>query len=82
VSRISPLSPLGAGSMNNLQSQGAGGVNVNVQNYGNDNVAVQQSGSDIEIIIGRIANDVLRGGSNINRAFEGRYGVSPSGGAY
>lgn len=50
-------------------------VNVNVQNYGNDNVEVKQNGNDIQVIISQIASGISRGTGDIGKALEGRYGL-------
>lgn len=50
-------------------------VNVNVQNYGNDNVQVEQRGDNIEVIISQIASSISRGTGDVGKAIEGRYGL-------
>lgn len=54
---------------------GGTNVNVNVMNYGNDNVRVEQKGDNINIIISQIASSIQRGTGDIGKAIEGRYGV-------
>ncbi len=51
-------------------------VNVNVQNYGNDNVKVEQSGDNIQVIISQIASSISRGTGDVGKAMESRYGLS------
>ncbi len=51
-------------------------VNVNVQNYGNDNVKVEQSGDNIHVIISQIASSISRGSGDVGIAMVSRYGVS------
>lgn len=53
-------------------------VNVNVQNYGNDEVKVEQSGNDIQVIISQIASSISRGTGDVGKAIEGRYGLRKS----
>lgn len=50
-------------------------VNVNVQNYGNDKVQVQQSGDNINVVISQIASQIQRGTGDIGSAIESRYGL-------
>lgn len=50
-------------------------VNVNVQNYGNDNVKIEQSGDNIQVIISQIASSISRGTGDIGTAIESRYGI-------
>lgn len=54
---------------------GSTSVSVNVQNYGNDNVDVQQNGDDINIIISQIASGISRGTSDVGDAIQGRFGL-------
>ncbi len=54
---------------------------MNVQNYGNDNVRVEQNGTDIDIIIGSVANDIMQGG-RVAKSIQRTYGSSRAGGAY
>lgn len=51
-------------------------VNVNVQNYGNDQVDVRQNGNDVDIIIKKISNDITRGTGTVGPALEARYGLA------
>lgn len=50
-------------------------VNINVNNYGNDNVDVQQNGDTIDIIISQIANGITRGTNAVGTAIENRYSL-------
>ncbi len=50
-------------------------VNVSVQNYGNDNVKVEQSGDNIQVIISQIASSISRGTGDVGKAIESRYGI-------
>lgn len=50
-------------------------VNVNVQNYGNDNVKVEQNGDNIQVIISQIASSISRGTGDVGKAIESRYGI-------
>ena len=50
-------------------------INVNVINNGGQPVDIQQNGSDIDVIIGTIANQVQRGTGVLGNAFEKRYGL-------
>lgn len=50
-------------------------VVVNVQNYGNDNVQVEQSDGNINVIISQIAQSISRGTGDIGNAIEARYSL-------
>ena len=50
-------------------------VTVNVNNYGSDNVEVEQEGDQINVIISKIASDITRGTGNIGQSMEARYGL-------
>ena len=71
--------PLKRGSDGSLGVEST--VNVNVKNYGNNNVDVQQDGNDINVIIGQVAKSIITGGS-VGQAMQQSYGVSRAGGAY
>jgi len=51
-------------------------VNVSVVNNVGADVRVNQDGNNIEIMINKIANDIMRGGGKVAQAFERTYGVS------
>lgn len=57
-------------------------VNVEVNNYGNDNVEVRREGDEIKIIIAAVANDILKGGGEVSRSLQQSYGLSRAGTAY
>lgn len=50
-------------------------VTVNVNNYGNDEVDVQQTENGIDIVISKITDDIARGKGGLGTAFESRYGL-------
>ncbi len=50
-------------------------VTVNVNNYGEDKVEVNQSGDQINIIISKIASDITRGVGSIGQSLESRYSL-------
>lgn len=50
-------------------------INIIINNYGNDNVEVQQNGNDMEIIISQIASSIQRGTGDVGSAIESRYGL-------
>lgn len=50
-------------------------VNVNVQNYGNDKVQVQQNGNNIDVIISQISAQIERGTGSIGKSLENRYNL-------
>jgi hypothetical protein len=50
--------------------------NVNVYNYSNADAYVERKGNDIDVIIGKITNDIARGTGSIPGALESRYGLT------
>lgn len=68
---IMPLSRNSSGELG-VKSE----VNVNVTNNAGAQVDVRQDGNDIEIVINRVAADIMRGGTRMARAFENTYGMS------
>lgn len=66
--------PAGASVTPNEQLGGSTVINVN--NYGNDNVDVQQNENSIDIIISQIANGISRGTGAVGTAIEQRYSLS------
>jgi len=59
------------------ENGGGVGATVNVYNYGNDDVSVQEDeAGQIDIIISKISNDITRGTGSIGSSLEGRYGLS------
>lgn len=50
-------------------------VNVNVENYGNDDVSVNQDGDMINVVIAKISDDITRGRGVIGSTLENRYGL-------
>ena len=72
---IMPLSRTSGGDLGVKMEGGGTNVNVNVQNYGNDEVKVEQNGDNINVIISQIANSIQRGTGDIGSAIEGRYGI-------
>lgn len=71
------IMPLKRGSDGRLgvEVKGSAG-NINIHNYADAQVTAKRNGDDIEIIVDRIAADVLRGGTKISRALEGTYSVN------
>jgi len=70
---IMPLTRTSSGNLG-VEAQ-VSPVQVNVNNYGSDEVSVQQDeAGKIDIIISKVVSDITRGGS-IGSAIEGRYGV-------
>lgn len=73
-----------------LAAKGSGGkMTVIVKNYGSEQATVTESstadgGKIAEVIIGRagkkMASDVMRGDSDLNRSLEKRYGLNPANG--
>lgn len=82
TSNIVPLaanfSSLNAASSSTALSsgQGQGNVSVNVSNYTGEPVQTRQMGDDIDVIVGRVAEDIRRGGSRVSSALENTYSVS------
>jgi len=61
------------------ESGGGVGATVNVYNYGNDDVSVQEDeAGQIDIIINKIASDITRGTGPIGTSMESRYSLSKS----
>ena len=60
---------------NGIMGVGGSPVTVNVQNYGNDNVEVQQNGDTYEIIISKLSQEIRRGTGIIGNTLESRYGL-------
>lgn len=74
-------------SIETKAQQRSSGVTVNVHNYGNDQARTEETTNPdgtktIDVIIERVKNEVAadmrRGGTNLNKAVEGRYGVNPA----
>lgn len=55
--------------------------NINIHNYTSSEITARRSNEEIEIVINRVAADILRGGSRISRAMEGTYAVNRARGA-
>ena len=72
---IMPLTRTSGGDLGVKMEGGGTTVNVNVQNYGNDNVSVEQTGDSVNIIIAEIASTINRGTSPIGDAIENRYAL-------
>lgn len=72
---------MGGGITSNKDLMSGGGVNVNVYNYGNDNVQVKQNGRDVDIIIkqavGAVAGQISSGQGPVGKALKS-VGVKPS----
>lgn len=50
-------------------------MNVNIQNYGDQQVDVQQSDNSLEVIISKISSDISRGVGTLGASMESRYGL-------
>lgn len=57
-------------------------MSVNVNNYSNESVSVQQEGGDLNITIGAMAGQIMKGGNPLSRAIESTYGISRARSAY
>jgi hypothetical protein len=65
-----------------LKSGGGGGMNVIVNNYGNDQVQARQEGNNIEIIIGQVKNaftDEVNRGTGFAQTLQHTYGLTRRG---
>lgn len=76
---ILPLKRLASGDLG-VQALAAH-VSVNVVNNAGADVQVSQDGSNVDIVINRVANDILRGGGKVAQAMERAYGMSRARGA-
>jgi len=72
------IMPLSRGSDGRLgvEVKGGNSGNINIHNYSNSEVTARRVDDDIEIVINRVAADILRGGSKISRAMENTYSVN------
>ena len=70
---VLPIHRMSNGEMG-IKSEGAS-VEVNVMNYGNQNVQVEDNNGKIDIIIGKVVDQIQRGGA-VGNAIQQRYGLS------
>ena len=74
--------PLRRDSSGNLGVEAS--VNVNIQNFApaTEVLTTQRDNGDIDVIVKRISQDVMRGGNDVSRSIERAYGLSRSGGNF
>jgi len=70
---VLPIHRLSNGEMG-IRSEGSG-VEVNVMNYGNQSVEVEDNNGKIDIIIGKVVDQIQRGGA-VGNAIQQRYGLA------
>ena len=70
---VLPIHRMSNGEMG-IKSEGSS-VEVNVMNYGNQNVQVEDNNGKIDIIIGKVVDQIQRGGA-VGNAIQQRYGLA------
>ena len=69
--------------IDHTRGQSMGGINIQIMNYGNDNVTATQNGDSIQVIIGQvkrsISNDIDRGVGPVTKSMTSTFGLTRRG---